>query len=85
MTMQKYQKGDHVKVAKELGDSMSHFQSDCEAIVIGSYSDKYGGSNTSSYTIRIKGGGEVSWYYENQLELIEAGRLDLLEQWESEK
>ena len=83
--MQKYNKGDHVRVAKDLGEFMSHFKSDCEAIVIGSYNDEYGGGNTKSYTIHIKGDCEVSWYYENQLMLIEAGRIDLLEQWEEEE
>jgi len=80
--MQKYNKGDHVQVAKDLGQSMSHFQNDCEAIIIASYDDQYGGGNTDSYTIHVKGGGQTSWYYEHQLELIEANRLDLLEQWE---
>lgn len=82
--MQKYKKGDHVQIAKDLGQSMSHFKNDCEAIVIGSYDDQYGGGNTDSYTIHIKGAGETSWYYESQLELIEANRLDLLTQWEDE-
>lgn len=83
--MQKYQKGDHVQVAKDLGKSMSHFTSDCEAIVIGSYVDQYGGNHVnSSYTIHIKGKGRTSWYYEHQLDLIAPNRLDLLEQWEQE-
>lgn len=82
--MQKFNKGDHVKVAEDLGQIMSHFQSDCEAIVIGSYADQYGGDNTTDYTIYIKGSGQVSWYREHQLDLIMAGRIDLLEQWEAE-
>lgn len=82
--LQKYNKGDHVQVAKDLGHGMSHFQSDCEAIIIGSYTDQFGGGCTKSYTIHIKDGGEVSWYEEHQLGLIEANRLDLLEQWEEE-
>lgn len=80
--MQKFHKGDHVRVASDLGPHMSHFQADCEAIVIGSYKDQYGGSNSKSYTIHIKGRGKVSWYEEWQLELLEANRLDLLAQWE---
>lgn len=83
---QKFHKGDHVKVADDLGPSMSHFQSGCEAIVIGSYRDQFGGSerNERQYTIHIKGGGETSWYDEGQLTLIEAKREDLLKQWEDE-
>jgi hypothetical protein len=85
MSEQKFNKGDYVQVAKDLGPSMAHFASDCEAIVIGSYADKYGGGNTSSYTIHIKDRGEISWYYESQLELITPDKLDLLEEWEVKK
>src|SRR3990172_1644682 len=82
---QKFHKGDWVRVVKDLGSSMSHFESDCEAIVIGSYADQYpqyDRLNTHDYTIFLKGSGQVSWYRENQLILIEAGRVDLLQQWE---
>jgi hypothetical protein len=82
---QKFHKGDWVQVAKDLGSSMNHFESDCEAIVMGSYSVQYGGADHYSFTIFIKGGGHVSWYDERQLTLIEANRLDLLEQWEIER
>lgn len=83
--MQKFHKGDHVMVAKDLGPHMSHFKSDCEAIVIGSYKDQYGGDNTSSYTIHIKGSGQTSWYKENQLTLIRIRAIDLLDEWEAEQ
>jgi hypothetical protein len=81
---QKFHNGDWVRVAKDLGPEMSHFPSDCEAIVVGSYADQYGGSNGTSYTLRLKDGGETSWYYESQLTLIEAGRIDKLKQWKDE-
>lgn len=81
--MQKFKKGDHIQVAKDLGSMMSHFTSDCEAIVMYTYSEKYGGGDIDSYCIHIKGQGEVSWYEEHQLELIEADRLDLLNEWET--
>ena len=83
--MQKFNKGDHVMVAKDLGPHMSHFKSDCEAIVIGSYKDKYGGDNTNSYTIHIKGSGQTSWYYEHQLTLIRVRAIDLLDEWKAEQ
>lgn len=81
---QEFQKGDHVQVAKDLGPSMSHFTGDCEAIVIGSYRDQYGGSDTNSYTLHLKGRGRTSWYYGQQLTLIERDRNDLLATWEHE-
>ena len=81
--MQKFQKGDWVQVAKDLGPSMSHFTADCEAIVIGSYADQYGGSNRNSFTLHLKGRGQSSWYYGNQLTLIESGRKDKLRQWKA--
>jgi|GEM_PF-1438527 len=85
--MQKYHKGDFVHVIKDLGPTMSHFESDCYAIVIGSYKDQYGGGKRESqqYTIHIKGRGESSWYYEQQLELIQSDRMDLLQQWGNEE
>ena len=83
--MQKFHKGDLVHVAKNLGSHMSHFKSDVDAIVIGSYSDQFGGDDTSSYTLHLKGSGESSWYEEHQLALIEKNRIDLLEQWEAER
>lgn len=82
---QKFHKGDFVHVAKDLGPTMSHFTSDIDAIVIGSYKDQYGGSDTGSYTLHLKGRGQCSWYHEQQLELIEANRADLLDVWEAEQ
>ena len=83
MKVQKFKKGDLVRIAKDLGPSMSHFQSDCDAIIIGSYADKYRGDNTDSYTLHLKGRGQVSWYEEHQLTLIKPNCIDLLRQWEA--
>ncbi len=83
--MQEFHKGDLVHIAKNLGSSMSHFTSDCDAIVIGSYADQFGGNDTDSYTLHLEGHEVASWYDGNQLTLIEHNRLDLLEQWEVEK
>jgi ribosomal protein S24E len=80
--MQKFKKGDWVQIAKDLGRSMTHFTADCEAIVVGSYKDQYGGSDTKSYTLYLKNQGKSSWYEEHQLTLIESGRLDKLKEWE---
>lgn len=85
MSEQKFHNGDLVRVAKDLGPMMSHFTGDCEAIVQYSYADKYGGSNTDSYGLHLKGHGEVAWYHEWQLALIESGRGDLLKQWKDEE
>jgi len=82
---QKFDKYDYVRIAKDLGSSMSHFTADEDAIVIASYHDLYGGSDDNHhYCIYIKGHGETSWYYEHQLTLIEHGRKDLLKQWKAE-
>jgi hypothetical protein len=85
--MQKYHKGDLVHVVKDLGACMSHFTSDCDAIVMYTYKEQYGGDSQQekSYCIHIKGKGETSWYEEHQLELIERNRLELLQQWENEE
>jgi hypothetical protein len=78
---QKFRRGDVVRVAKDLGPSMSHFYSDVDAIVMGSYADKYGGDDVTSYTLMLlPEGSEVSWYYEHQLTLIRHGDEDLIKQ-----
>lgn len=82
---QKFKKGDLVHVAANLGVSMRHFTNDIDAIVLGSYKDQYGTSNTKDYTLHLKGQGECSWYHESQLTLLEANRPDLLAQWEVDK
>ena len=82
--MQKFQKGDWVRVAKDLGPHMRHFTGDCEAIVIGSYADQYGGNSRDIFTLHLKGRGKSAWYFDSQLTLIESGRLDKLQAWEEE-
>lgn len=83
--MQKYSKGDHVKIVKDLGQEMSHFTSDCEAIVMYSYKDEYGGNDNETYNLYIKEEGEVSWYYEHQLILIKKRQFALLSKWKKER
>lgn len=85
MTKQKFIKGDLVRVAKDLGQTMSHFVADCDAIVMGSYADQFGGNDTSSYTLHLKGKGRSSWYKEHQLTLIKQNQLGLLSEWEEEE
>ena len=85
MSNQMFQKGDLVRVTKDMPSHMSHFTSDIDAIVIGSYADQYGGSDTKDYTLHLRGGGECSWYEENQLSLIERDRSDLLSVWQKEQ
>lgn len=94
--MQKFHKGDHVKVACDYstGFMISDGESKPilsewagkEAIVIASYSDQFGVKDSGGdYTLHIKGQGEVSWFCEKSLILIEYGRIYLLEAWEAEK
>lgn len=81
---QKFHKGDWVRVAKDLGPMMKHFPADCEAIVLGSYADQYGGDERNSFTLYLKGHGLCAWYYGSQLTLIESGRVDKLKNWKDE-
>lgn len=74
--MQKHRTGDLVRVAKDLGPAMSHFESDCDAIVI----DR----GVGGYIIFIKDKGKTAGYEGHQLTLIEENRVDLLKQWEVE-
>jgi hypothetical protein len=63
---------------------MSHFRSGCDAIVISSYADEFGGDNTDSYTIRLEEGGISAWYYEHQLTLIKSDQYELLAKWKQD-
>ena len=76
---QKFFKGDLVQVG-EMPVYMSHFTGNCQAIVIGSYTEQCSKSKDSDkqYTLHLLNGHETSWYEENQLTLIEPDRLDLL-------
>ena len=83
MSDQKFFKGDLVQVG-EMPIYMRHFTGNCEAIVLYTYEEQYGRSGATSnkeYSLFIlkKGDqGEVSWYHEDQLTLIEPERFDLL-------
>jgi hypothetical protein len=78
---QKFFLGDRVRIAADLGPTMSHFDKDCEAIVWYSYAEQYGGSgkDLDRFSLFIlPNGGSASWYYADQLTLIEPNRLDML-------
>lgn len=84
---QAFQKGDLVRLADVFPDCMSHFGGrGSQAIVIGSYSDQYGGMDDDTdpgYTLFIEGRGESSWYQQSLLTLIEKSRIDLLDVWKN--
>lgn len=68
---QKFVHGDEVEIAKQLPNSMSHFDSGINAIVIGSYDDQYGSGNISDYTLMLLPDcEEVSWYPESSLTFV---------------
>jgi hypothetical protein len=71
---QKFGKLSFVYVTKDMPPWMSHFDSDFDAIVAGTYSQLYGGKNISSYSLfKIEGGkvvNNISWYDEYQLSLL---------------
>ena len=64
---QKFPCGTRVRVTKDLGSLMSHFESDCDATVMYTYAHAYGGDDVKSYCLDIDGIGEVAWYEEWQL------------------
>jgi hypothetical protein len=71
---QKFKRGDVIQIADDLGTSMSHFRAACEAIVIGSYADQFGGSDSESFTLMYTDDGEqCSWYYGRQLTFVREG------------
>lgn len=80
MKQQKFFRGDAVRVADDLGASMSHFKSNCLAIVIGSYAELCDDdNNVDNFQLYIlPKGGTSAWYKSNQLTLIGSNRYDLL-------
>jgi len=83
MSKQKFKRGNLVRVAKNLGDMMSHFRNDADAIIFGSYADQFGGGaqQSKSYTlVFIEDGGQSSWYDENQLTLLDEGGEHLFDE-----
>lgn len=87
MGIQKYKNGDYVHAVKHSGFIHHPFTEDNNAIVIASYDELYGpvSDGDHRYSIHIEGEGEVSWYYEEELELIENNRLDLLKKWKDQE
>lgn len=71
---QKYSIHSFVRVADKLPLNMSHFDSGFDAIVTGTYSQRYGGNDVKSYSLCKIDNGEVvnaiSWYQEDQLSLL---------------
>lgn len=72
---QKYAPGTRVRIADDLGHTMSHFRSGCLATVQYTYAHAYGGDNVRSYSLDIDGHGSVSWYQESQLTPVEYPKL----------
>lgn len=80
--MQKFNKYDLVRVTSdritgEVGTM---------CIILGSYKDQFGGGQESEdhYTVFREGMGEMAWAYDNELELSEKSRPDILERFKSE-
>ena len=73
----------HVKVDKVKTPEMSHFDSGFDAIIEGSYSQLYGGRNTSAYSVyKLKDGkivNKIAWFEEEQLSLLPKQNKDLAE------
>jgi hypothetical protein len=84
--MQKFKRGNLVHIAKNLDSTMSHFENDKDVIIVGSYAEQYGGSNTKSYTVMFPDTGGIScWYKEHQLTLVDEGGEHLFEQAKKNK
>lgn len=72
---QKFRRLAFVHVAKDMPEYMSHFPSDFDAIVEGTYSQLCGGKDIDSYSLyQLESGvivDNISWYEENQLTLLD--------------
>lgn len=79
---QRFFAGDRVRITKDMPMSMEHFSCDQEAIVLYSYSDRYGRGcardDTQICLYLLKDKYECAWYDDDQLTLIDEDRFDLL-------
>lgn len=78
MSKQKFNRGDVVHIAVDLGQSMSHFEKDKDVVILGSYADEFGGNNTRDYTVLFEDGNECAWYQEYQLTFLRYGGEELI-------
>jgi len=80
MKKQKFFRGDLVQIADDLGASMRHFDSGCQAIVIGTYAELcHDDNNVDDYQVYLlPNRGSCAWYHTHQLTLIEPNRYDLM-------
>ena len=69
---QKFLPGARVRIADDLGPTMTHFVSGRNATVVGTYAQLCSGDNVDSYQLDIDGIGEVAWYHEHQLTATDA-------------
>jgi hypothetical protein len=94
--MQKYNHGDHVKVAENYSCGWRYENgvespipsewAGKEAIVTGSYNDQFWKPNTGGdYTLFFKRQGDVSWFPEKALTLIKENATGLMEQWKQDR
>jgi hypothetical protein len=79
---QKFKRGQKVYICKNLGENMSHFTKDCNAIINYTYSEIYGGNDIKSYSLLILDNEDkpinmCSWYEEWQLTLISDFDIDI--------
>jgi len=70
---QKFPRGTRVRIADDLGETMSHFPSGLNATVKYTSAHAFGSKHIDSYCLDIDDYGEVSWYYEHQLTEITDG------------
>lgn len=68
---QKFPIGTRVRIADDLGSSMSHFPKGVAATVMYTYGHAYDDDDVKNYCLDIDGIGKTSWYYEHQLTAID--------------
>ena len=78
MLKQKFRRGNLVHIKK--GACQFNFKQGCNAIILGSYDDFFGGGDIFQYSVMFEDGEPCSWYRDRQLILVENGGEQLIEQ-----
>jgi len=70
---QKFPIGARVRIADDLGQSMSHFKKGVNSTVEYTYKHAFDSGDAKTYSLNIDGYGSVAWYKEHQLTIIPQG------------
>lgn len=68
---QKFPCGSRVQISDDLGPDMKYFPKNRQATVMHTYAHAFGGNDVKQYHLNVDECGEVAWYNEHQLSIVQ--------------